>query len=100
LEQALGISLPTLEHPADGGFPSVPRQYSSMPSLVYWIAEHYPNRVEWVAVSCESTGKAATRQWKDDEVWEVLKESICDAMGVKPDKVTPDARMIEDLGMS
>jgi hypothetical protein len=68
LEKALGISLPQLEHLADEEFPKIPRQCDSVISLTYWIVEHHPERVEWFPVSCERTGKMATRQWSEDEV--------------------------------
>jgi hypothetical protein len=41
----------------------------------------------------------ADRKWSEDEVWEILRECIVDALGVKPEQVTPDARLVEDLGM-
>jgi hypothetical protein len=73
---------------------------SATPARRYWIAEHYPERAEWIPVSCERTGKMASRTWTEQEVWDVLRECICDALGVKPEQVTKDARMIEDLGMN
>jgi hypothetical protein len=46
------------------------------------------------------TGKMASHQFSEDELWAILSECICDALGVKPDEVTPDSRTIEDLGMN
>jgi acyl carrier protein len=100
LEEALGITLPQLEDSADGVAPRIPQRYSSIIALTYWIAEQYPERVEQIPVSCERTGKMASRTWTDEEVWDILRECICDALGVKPEEVTPDARLVEDLGMN
>ncbi len=100
LEKALGISLPQLEHLADEEFPKIPRQCDSVISLTYWIVEHHPERVEWFPISCEQTGKMATHQWSEDEIWAILCDCICCALGVKPEEVTCDARMVEDLGMN
>jgi hypothetical protein len=100
LEGALGLSLPELEQPADEEFPKIPRKCDSVISLTYWIVEHHPERVEWFPVSCERKGKMATHQFSEDEVWAILCECICGALGVKPEEVTPDSRMIEDLGMN
>ena len=100
LEEALGVSLPKLEDSADGEARRIPRQCDSLIALTYWIAEHYPERVEWLPVSCERTGKLASHTWTEQEVWDILCECICDALGVKPEEVTPDARMVEDLGMN
>jgi acyl carrier protein len=100
LEAALGMSLPPLEQPSDDEFPKIPRKCDSVISLTYWIVEHHPERVEWSPVICERTGKMAGYQFSDDEVWAILCECICDALGVKPEEVTTDSRMIEDLGMN
>ena len=100
LEQALGISLPSLERSADGQPPKVPRQCESLIALTYWMAEHHPERVEWVPVSCERKGKMASHTWSEQEVWSILSECPCEALGVNPEEVTHDARMVEDLGMN
>lgn len=99
LEEELAMSLPQLEHQADEAFPSIPRHCGQVMGLTYWIAEHYPDRVEWVTVSCKRTGAMATHQWSEDEVWVAMCECIVEALGVDPDEVTYDARMVEDLGM-
>jgi len=99
LGEALGISLPKLEHPADQGFPRIPRQFESEISLAYWIAENHPECAQWIPVSCERTGKMATHEWSEEEVWDILRGCISDVLGVNPGEVTHDARMIEDLGM-
>jgi acyl carrier protein len=99
LEDALGLSLPELEQAADDEFPKVPRKCDSIMSLSYWIIEHHPERVEWLPVSCKRKGKMATHQFSDDEVWAILCECICDALGAKPEEVMPESRLVEDLGM-
>ena len=35
---------------------------------------------------------------KEDEVWERLKKLIIYQLGVKPEQVTKDARIVKDLG--
>ena len=94
----MGVTLPKLEDSADGAAPRIPQRYSSIIALTYWIAEQYPERVEKIPVSCERTGKMASRTWTDEEVWDILRECICDALGVKPEEVTPDARHGGRLG--
>ena len=100
LERALGIPLPKLEQPANEAFPAIPRECTTVASLTYWVAENHPERAEWFLIGCERHGKLATRQWTDEEVRAILRECICGALGVKPEEVTYEARMIEDLGMS
>lgn len=46
LEEALGVSLPTLEDSVDGAAPRIPQRYISIIALTYWITEHHPERVE------------------------------------------------------
>ena len=100
LEEALGVPLPDLEQRRDEEFPSIPVQCDNIVSLARWIAQNHPERAERLPVSCERTGKMATHQWTDDEVWEILYQSLSDVLGIKPDEITPDARLVEDLGMS
>jgi hypothetical protein len=35
----------------------------------------------------------------DEEVWGIVCQSLSDVLGIEPDEVTPDARLVEDLGM-
>ncbi|MBN2579096.1 MAG: hypothetical protein JXB10_08905 [Pirellulales bacterium] len=100
LGESLGIALPKLEQPQEEAFPRIPRKCDSMLSLTYWIAEHYPERVQWSPVGCERSAETAQRLWTEEEVWAVLRESIVEALGVKPEAVTPNVRMVEDLGMN
>jgi hypothetical protein len=37
--------------------------------------------------------------WSEDEVWDILRKSLTDALGVDEKLLTPDARLVEDLGM-
>ncbi len=77
-----------------------PQMKTPVIALTYWIAEQYPERAEKIPVSCERTGKMASRTLTDQEVWDILCECIHDVVGVKPEEVTPDARLVEDLGMN
>lgn len=98
LEAALQVALPQLERLPDQ-VPRVSRLVETDLALAYWIAEHYPERVEQLPIDCRRTGEMANHAWTDEEIWDVLRECICDTLGVKPAEVTPDARMSEDLGM-
>lgn len=100
LEKELNLSLPPLETTVGESHLAIPKDCASVIALTGWIAEHYPERVEWVPVSCARTGIMANREWTDDEVWEELKGCIVDALGVDEDEVTYDARMVEDLDLN
>ncbi len=100
LQNALAVTLPPLEHSAGEPYPKVPKECNTVISLSNWIIQNRPERVEWFPIKCERKGKMASRQWSETEVWDILRQSICDALGVKPEAVTHDARMVEDLGMN
>jgi len=42
----------------------------------------------------------AQRAWTDAEIWEIMTECLCAVLGIKPEAVTANARLVEDLGMS
>jgi acyl carrier protein len=99
LESDLNISLPPLEHSPNEPHPNIPRSCNSVLSLARWIAAHESARVEWIEVGCERSGKMAEYNWSDDEVWDILRQCLIDALGVDGKQVTPQARFVEDLGM-
>jgi len=39
------------------------------------------------------------QSWSDEELWNMLRKTIVEQLGVNPAKVTRDARFIEDLGL-
>jgi hypothetical protein len=39
-----------------------------------------------------------TKRWSPDEVWAILRKILVDVLNVKPDEITPAARISEDLG--
>lgn len=99
LEKELRITLPPLVQSPQETEPRIPPECSSIWSLAHWIADNYPDRVEWMPANCERSGKMAGCTWSEDEVWEILQGCIVDALGVDVEEVTPDARLVEDLGM-
>jgi len=51
--------------------------------------------IAWQRMSLKKDGSPYTR----DEIEEIVKTVICEALAVKPEDVTPDADMLRDLGM-
>ena len=100
-ENTLGCPLPDVDHEISQRFFQTFPKYDPVSVLTLWIMENHPARIkEWVSVSCERKGKTADRQWSEEEVWDGLVECITGALGVKRAEVTPNARMIEDLGIN
>ncbi|MEN6450788.1 MAG: hypothetical protein ABFC96_09870 [Thermoguttaceae bacterium] len=99
LQTALGVSLPPLQCLSGEEELKVPPNCDSMRSLAYWIVENRPERVEWLMIGSARFGELSGRAWTDEEVWEIMCDCIVAALGVKPEAVTPDARLVEDLGM-
>jgi acyl carrier protein len=101
LEDELGVSLPSVKEPVAKQIFRVFSRSNVRTSLTLWIAENHPERVkQWVPVSCERRGEAADRTWTEQEVWEAMCKCLVDVLGVKQEEITPDARLIEDLGMA
>ncbi len=40
----------------------------------------------------------AGKLWNNEEVWKVLRSVIIHQLGVKPEEVTKEARIVQDLG--
>jgi len=100
LELALGVALPALEPTPDQSTVQIPQACADLMGLTFWIAEHHPERARWLPLNCQRTGKMAQRAWTDAEIWEIMTECLCAVLGIKPEAVTADARLVEDLGMS
>ena len=83
LEKDLKINLPELECSPHEPYPRIPRTCDSAISIMNWIVAHDPERVAWVKVNCERSGKMAARNWSEDEVWEILRESIVNGLAAR-----------------
>ena len=100
LESELGIPLPDPEYPAGREFFKIFSNRHGTIALAQWIVENHPERVEkWIPVSCERKGESANRVWTEEEVWDAMCDCIVDVLRVKREEITPDARLVEDLGM-
>jgi acyl carrier protein len=101
LENELGVGLPSVEEPIARQLFQVFSRSNAKMALTLWITENHPERVrQWIPVSCERRGKAADRTWTEEEVWEAMCDCLVDVLGVNREEITPDARLIEDLGMA
>ena len=61
--------------------------------------EHQPDRFIWKKPATECAPPVDADKWTNESIWEAVKKTISDTLGVDEDEVTPTARMIEDLGM-
>lgn len=98
LGQALGCRLPPLEVRCDDLEPAMPLGCDSTWLLAWWIAEHQPERVEWLQVDPASRAEQAERRWSEQDVWRGVQKCIAESLGLDPTDVTPSARLFEDLG--
>jgi acyl carrier protein len=99
LANELGVSLPPLDHPPGEKFPRIPRHCGSVIALTYWIIQNHPDRVKWLPAQSEPSGLTAARTWTENDIWEAMCDCMVDSLGVKREKITPHARMVEDLGL-
>jgi acyl carrier protein len=98
LQCTLGVSLPALaEDPANGQV-GVPAQCASVLRLTHWIAEHCPDRAK--RLKNATTGRApAAEQMTREECCQGVRQVLADVLDLDPEQVTPQAHLIEDLGM-
>ena len=99
LGTALGIPLPTLGDPPEFGSPSIPQTVSSMTGLLSWIMENHSDQFAWKSPATTCDPPLDADKWTNELIWDAVKSTISDALGVGADEVTPTARMVEDLGM-
>ncbi len=99
LGKTLGVPLPPLDDSSGFDPPMIPKSVSSLMSLLSWIMEHHPDRFLWKKPATECVPPADAENWTSESIWEVVRTTISNALGVDEKEVTPTARMIEDLGM-
>ncbi|MDB5385436.1 MAG: hypothetical protein JWM11_1082 [Planctomycetaceae bacterium] len=99
LSKILGCPLPLLEMSPGQTYPRFPKGCSTTFELArsLWLSGVFtlPNRR---AQFCELRPEGAD-QWTWESSWSVIQDCIVDCLSVGLDEVTPDARMIDDLGM-
>lgn len=98
LGMALGVPLPPLEEQPSSWSPTIPKSVSSFTSLMSWIMQNYPDQFIWTRapIVCERPPDAD--KWTNEMIWNEVRATVVDALGVDEDEVTPTARMAEDLG--
>jgi acyl carrier protein len=100
LEKELGVQLPSVGDLIGERLFKIFAFSDARIPLTHWIAENHPERVkEWIPVSCERSGNSADQNWTEHEIWEALCDCIAEVLRVKREDITPDARLVEDLGM-
>lgn len=98
LGMALGVPLPPLE--SSTGFDSqiIPKQVSSVTSLMGWIMQNHPDQFIWTRPASICDPPPDADEWTNEMIWNEVNAAIVDVLGVDEDEVTPTARMVEDLG--
>lgn len=99
LRLALGMPLPELETSASGSSPTFPRQLRSMGDLVHWIYVNHRDRLPLARERCLEQPPADAERFRREDVRKIVQEVLCEALGVEPSRVTPEARLVEDLGI-
>ncbi len=98
LGMALGVPLPPLESSTGFNSQIIPKQVSSVTSLMGWIMQKHPDQFIWTRPSSICNPPPDADKWTSEMIWNEVKAAIVDALGVDDYEVTPTARMVEDLG--
>ena len=91
--EALGVQLPPLESSG-----KLPKNVSTLSQLFSWLLEYHPETMIWAKPASTCPRPPDADKWTDELVWEKLKETLSDALGVDEAEIVPGARLIEDLG--
>lgn len=97
LSEFLGCPLPSLAY--EGGAPRLPN-YATIHELARWVARRGPCVVPPLQMEQLGPPLPERANWTNAEVWDELRQILVNALGVDPRAVVPEARLIEDLGMS
>jgi hypothetical protein len=100
LGNALAVELPSLIRGEGVSPPRVPSDCADFLTMSFWIAEHYPETVEWLQPPHPHEAPTIGRTWAYNDVKRDVYTIIAKTLGVRDDEVRKDARMIHDLGMS
>jgi acyl carrier protein len=98
-QHALGLQLPPLEHCQETNTLGLPRGFRTEASVILWIMKHHPERVTWLEPPSATDRPPGAEQITRDECWLGVRQVLADVLVLDPDKVTPEAHLIEDLGM-
>lgn len=99
LGENLGLPLPDLKISSSNASLRFPPELQTVGSFVFWVYRNFPDRLP---VSRERTiGKPLPQaeKFSREDVSRIVREIISETLVVSLEQVTPEARLIEDLGM-
>lgn len=100
LSELLGCPLPPLvERPTDSTL-SFPKECETPYELANWLFKHHSDRFPVFREQQITAPPDGGTQWTRAEVWAGIQEFLIDTLGVEPEEVVPEARLVEDLGMA
>jgi len=99
LGELLELPLPELRSPTTGTGLNFPKELETVGGLVNWTYKNHRDRLPLSRDRIIGTAPKGAEQFDREAVRRIVREIICDCLGVAPSQVTPDARLIEDLGM-
>lgn len=99
LGEVLGLPLPELRSSTTGTALIFPKELQTVGSLVYWTYKNHKDRLPLSRERIIGTPPKGAERFNREDVTRIVREAICDCLGVKASRVTSEARLIEDLGM-
>lgn len=95
----LGVPLPELEVSASDSASAFPSELRTVGGLVHWVYLHHRDRIPLFRERSVGEPPAGAERFRREDVRKIVQEVLCEALGVEPSRVTPEARLVEDLGM-
>ncbi|MBI3467956.1 MAG: hypothetical protein HY000_33535 [Planctomycetes bacterium] len=99
LSQALECPLPPLIEEPEVATPRVPAECRTLTDLVFWILKHHPESAPLLREERIEPPPPGAESWTEEEVWQAVRSILCDVLAVKPEEVTREAHLVNDLGM-
>lgn len=99
LRVALRMPLPDLEASPSGSAPTFPAELRTVSGIVRWCYLNHRERLPLARERSVEQPPACAEQFGREDVRKIVQGVLCEALCVEPSRVTPEARLVEDLGI-
>jgi acyl carrier protein len=98
-QKLLGMSLPPLIRCSETKKLRLPRGFRTYASVTLWLLQNHSERMKWHRQPSVTDLPVGAENISRQACWEAVRDILADVLLVDPGQVTPEAHLIEDLGM-